>query len=90
MQEKARIAKIVGVDSEEEDDDGEEEGDDETRECVNSVTSDWWNNLIHKSNLESIESSNKFKVVFEILKECEAKDEKWFLFSFILEILDFK
>lgn len=87
MKEEARTAKILGVDSELEDDDGDEEGDDETRECVNSVTSDWWNNLIHKADLESIESSNKFKIVFEILKECEAKEEKWFLFSVFVKIL---
>lgn len=81
MREKARTVKIVGLlpSDEEEEDDGEEENCDEDRECVNSVTCNWYENLISSKELESIESGNKFKLVFEILKECEAKDEKWFL-----------
>lgn len=85
MVEEARKVKIMGLAaSDEEEDDGEEENFDEDRPCVNSVISDWWNSVASERDMESIESSNKFKLVFEILKECEAKDEKWLVMSIYL------
>lgn len=81
IREEARAVKIKGFvvsDDEEDDDDGEEENFDEDRECVTAVTSNWWSSVATDKEIESIQSSNKFKLVFDILKECEAKDEKWF------------
>lgn len=90
MMEKARTVKIMGLASdEEEDDDGEEEDCDEDKvKCVNSVISDWWKDLAGETDIESIKSSNKFKLVFDILKECEAKDEKWFVLSIFFKRFD--
>lgn len=45
----------------------------------NSVTSSWWKPLVKRSELESIVSSNKMILLFEILKRCKEKGEKWYL-----------
>lgn len=44
---------------------------------INSVTSTWWKPLIKRAELESIISSNKMILLFEILKKCKARGEKW-------------
>lgn len=46
---------------------------------INSVTSTWWKPLIKRAELESIKSSNKMIILFEILKKCKARGEKWYL-----------
>lgn len=42
-----------------------------------SVTTNWWRNIIAQDDLESIIPSNKIKVMFEILKLCKERGEKW-------------
>lgn len=42
-----------------------------------SVTTNWWRNIIAQEDLESIIPSNKIKVMFEILKLCKERGEKW-------------
>lgn len=44
---------------------------------VISVTNDWWRNLLADKDLETILPSNKLRTMFEILRMCEEKGEKW-------------
>lgn len=53
-----------------------------------SVTNDWWRSLVTKEDLETILPSNKLKILFEILKQCEQNGEKCLIFSAFVAVLD--
>lgn len=42
-----------------------------------SVDNDWWREFLEPQDLRSLLSSNKLRVLFEILKLCEENGEKW-------------
>lgn len=44
-----------------------------------SITSNWWSTFVTKEDLETILPSNKLILLFEILKKCEEKGEKWYV-----------
>ena len=44
---------------------------------VMSVTNDWWRSLVTEKDLESIMPSNKLRTMFEVLRMCEEKGDKW-------------
>lgn len=49
---------------------------------------DWWKAHVTQQQLDSILSSNKFKILFEILKICERENEKCLIFSEYTKVLD--
>lgn len=53
-----------------------------------SVTNDWWRSYVTKEDLETILPSNKLRIVFEILKQCEQNGEKCLIFSAFVAVLD--
>lgn len=42
-----------------------------------SVTNDWWREYILSEDLETLMTSNKLRILFEILKLCAENNEKW-------------
>lgn len=74
---EARRTKIRNEDGEEEEEDFDRRNDLNRYKDINSVTSTWWKKLIKRAELESIKSSNKMIILFEILKKCKARGEKW-------------
>lgn len=46
---------------------------------VMSVTNDWWRRYLTKKDLDTINPSNKLRVMFSILRMCEEKGEKWYV-----------
>lgn len=42
-----------------------------------SVTNDWWRSYLTDYDLESLFPSHKLRIMFEILKLCREKGEKW-------------
>lgn len=57
---------------------------DESDSNANPTTSmahDWWRPFITDEDLKSIASSPKFEIMFEILNECQRKQEKCLIFS---------
>lgn len=53
-----------------------------------SVTNDWWKSHLSKEDLETILPSNKLIVLFEILNQCLANNEKCLIFSAFVAVLD--
>ncbi|XP_059618266.1 transcriptional regulator ATRX-like isoform X2 [Phlebotomus argentipes] len=53
-----------------------------------SVMSDWWRAHLSSEDLESILPSNKLKLIFEILKLCQANGEKCLIFSAFVAVLN--
>lgn len=52
------------------------------------VKSKWWKDLIKEDDLESILSSNKFMLLFEILRQCQERNEKVLVFSAFVAVLN--
>lgn len=73
---EARRTKIFNNDGEE--DDFPDRNDLDRYKDINSVTSTWWRQLIKRKELESLLSSNKLILLFEILKKCKEMGEKWY------------
>lgn len=48
----------------------------------------WWEKRISQEQRDSILSSNKLKILFEILKECERENEKCLVYSEFTKVLD--
>lgn len=84
--QEAKRTKIINAADVEEDFDRE---DLNRFKDINTVTSTWWKPLIKRGELESIKSSNKMILLFEILKKCKARGEKWYLKTDFLVILLF-
>lgn len=42
-----------------------------------SVVNDWWREFVSPDDLCSLLSSNKLRILFEILKMCTENGEKW-------------
>lgn len=55
---------------------------------LNNNVGKWWHNYCTSDELNNIENSNKMKLVFSILEECELSNEKLLLFSHSLATLD--
>lgn len=49
---------------------------------------EWWKQQVDQNQLDSILSSNKFKILFDILKNCEQQNEKCLIFSEYTKVLD--
>lgn len=49
---------------------------------------DWWTRYVTDEDLESVLPSNKLVLLFEILKECEKKQEKCLVFSSYVQVLN--
>jgi transcriptional regulator ATRX len=49
---------------------------------------DWWKDFCSESDYESLLVSNKFLVLFEIIKKCQEKGEKLVIFSEFVEVLE--
>lgn len=68
---------------------GEEEEEGEgSREYRWSKASRWWLSHVTQEDLESIASSNKLKIMFEILDKCSEIDDKCLIFSSYTTLLD--
>lgn len=52
------------------------------------VKSNWWKQFAKEEDLESLYSSNKLILLFEILRQCEAKGEKVLVFSAFVAVLN--
>lgn len=48
----------------------------------------WWHDLLAPENFENVLPSNKLVLVFEILKECQRKNEKCLIFSSFVQVLN--
>lgn len=72
--------------NESEDDDPDDVLDSQTGKM--SVTNDWWRSLVTKEDLETILPSNKLRILFQILKQCEQNGEKCLIFSAFVAVLD--
>ncbi|XP_058453684.1 uncharacterized protein LOC131431805 [Malaya genurostris] len=53
-----------------------------------SVTNDWWRRHLEANDLESLYPSNKLRVMFEILKQCQERGEKCLIFSAFVAVLN--
>ncbi|XP_058819845.1 uncharacterized protein LOC131682415 [Topomyia yanbarensis] len=53
-----------------------------------SVTNDWWRRHLEANDLESMYPSNKLRVMFEILKQCQERGEKCLIFSAFVAVLN--
>lgn len=71
-----------------------DEGDDEPDDLLDKidgntgVKSDWWKAIVREDDLESLQSSNKLMLLFEILRLCEVKKEKVLIFSAFVAVLN--
>lgn len=62
--------------------------DDDKRDGDTSVTSSWWRTFVSNENLESLFSSNKLIILFEILKLCQQRNDKVLVFSAFVAVLN--
>ncbi|XP_055599465.1 transcriptional regulator ATRX-like isoform X2 [Uranotaenia lowii] len=53
-----------------------------------SVTNDWWRRHLEANDLESLYPSNKLRLMFEILKQCQERGEKCLIFSAFVAVLN--
>lgn len=54
----------------------------------NDNLGDWWRDCCTNDEINEMEASNKMKLLFSILEECESSDEKALVFSYSLATLD--
>ncbi|XP_070500734.1 transcriptional regulator ATRX homolog isoform X2 [Chironomus tepperi] len=71
----------------------EEEGDEpddifDTSQGTTAVTNNWWNSMLTETDMNSLTSSHKMILLFEILRLCEMKKEKILIFSSFVAVLD--
>lgn len=52
------------------------------------VKSDWWRQFVSSDDLESLFTSNKMVLLFEILNQCHIKKEKVLIFSAFVAVLN--
>lgn len=52
------------------------------------VSSNWWSDFVSEDDMESLYSSNKMILLFEILRYCQQKGEKVLLFSAFVAVLN--
>lgn len=55
---------------------------------INNDFGEWWQNCCTIDEINRLEASNKMRLLFSILKECELSDEKVLVFSHSLATLD--
>ena len=71
-----------------------EEGDNEEEDLLDAidgntgVKSNWWQQFANEDDLESLLSSNKLILLFEILRMCEQLGEKVLIFSAFVAVLN--
>ncbi|XP_055632725.1 transcriptional regulator ATRX-like isoform X2 [Toxorhynchites rutilus septentrionalis] len=53
-----------------------------------SVTNDWWRRHLAANDLESLYPSNKLRIMFEVLKQCQERGEKCLIFSAFVAVLN--
>lgn len=68
----------------------DEEPDDvfDTSQGTTAVTNNWWDNMVTEQDMNSLTSSHKMLLLFEILRLCELKKEKILIFSSFVAVLD--
>lgn len=72
-------------------DEGENEDPDDVLDRIDGSTgvkSNWWREFVKKDDLDSIFSSNKLIILFEILKMCQERGEKVLVFSAFVAVLN--
>lgn len=71
-------------------DEGENEDEDllDTFDGNTGVKSNWWKEFANEDDLESLLSSNKLILLFEILRMCEQLGEKVLIFSAFVAVLN--
>ncbi|CRK94153.1 CLUMA_CG007672, isoform A [Clunio marinus] len=71
-----------------------DEGDDDEDDLLDKldgntgVTSDWWKQFVGDDELESLFTSSKLILLFEILRLCEMRGEKVLIFSAFVAVLN--
>lgn len=73
------------------DEDGEDDKPDDifdTSQGLTAVNNDWWSKMITKDDVESLLTSHKMILLFEILRSAERKNEKVLVFSSFVAVLD--
>lgn len=61
---------------------------DEKEIRMSSPLHNWWKECVSQEQLDSILSSDKLKILFDILKICEQQEEKCLIFSEYTKVLD--
>lgn len=72
-------------------DEGENEEPDDLYDVIEGSTgvkSNWWKQYVTNDDLNSIFSSNKLVILFEILRMCEQRGEKVLVFSAFVAVLN--
>jgi transcriptional regulator ATRX len=70
------------------DDDGEEEDVHDKIDGDMGVKSTWWQKFVTNDDLNSLTTSNKLILLFDILKMCEERKEKVLIFSSFVAVLN--
>lgn len=85
LKQRSKTSNIAFNDDEEED-----LPDDilDTSQGLTAVTNDWWSSMTTEDDIESLYASHKMRLLFEILKISEQKNEKVLIFSSFVAVLD--